>query len=103
MPPSVRFGDVWMVKGGVMGPEPVLVVSSDLYHELSEDNVIIAPIRTSKSPGARVVTEHIPNIGTAVLDRIGSVPRSWFVEHIGAIDSERRETVGRRVKNLIGP
>ncbi|MGH3589772.1 MAG: hypothetical protein ACRDRF_01885, partial [Pseudonocardiaceae bacterium] len=32
MPPRApRFGDVWSIKGGVMGPEPWLIVSNDLY------------------------------------------------------------------------
>jgi hypothetical protein len=29
---------VWNIRGGVMGPEPWLVISSDLYLELGRDN-----------------------------------------------------------------
>ncbi len=38
-----RFGDVWAIKGGVLGPEPWLIVSNDLYLELNEDNMLAVP------------------------------------------------------------
>jgi hypothetical protein len=54
-----RFGDVWAIKGGVLGPEPWLIVSNDLYLELNEDNMLAVPIRDTNRPGSRVVTEPI--------------------------------------------
>jgi hypothetical protein len=61
MPPRPpRFGDVWSITGGVMGPEPWLIVSNDLYLELSETNMLAGPIRDTSRSGSRVVTEPIP-------------------------------------------
>jgi hypothetical protein len=57
-----------------MGPEPWLIVSNDLYLELSEDNMLAVPIRDTTRPGSRVVTEPIPDVGQAVLDRITALP-----------------------------
>jgi hypothetical protein len=37
-----RFGDVWNIRGGVLGPEPWLIVSSHLYLELGEDRILFA-------------------------------------------------------------
>lgn len=100
-----RFGEVWDVKGGVMGPEPWLIVSSDLYLELGEDNMLAVPVRITDRPGARVVTEPIPDLGTAVLDRITALPRSWLMgdDPVAALHPDRHEDVGRRIRNLIGP
>jgi hypothetical protein len=55
---SPRFGDVWTIKGEVMGPELWLIVSNDLYLELSEDTMLAVPIRdTSRpEPGSSVKT-----------------------------------------------
>jgi mRNA-degrading endonuclease toxin of MazEF toxin-antitoxin module len=100
-----RFGDVWNIKGGVMGPEPWLIVSSDLYLELGEDNMLAVPIREMSRPGSRVVTEPIPDVGQAVLDRISALPRTWIVgdDPVTELHSARRADVGRRIRNLIGP
>ncbi|HYZ54631.1 MAG TPA: hypothetical protein VE733_14175 [Streptosporangiaceae bacterium] len=107
MPPSrpPRFGEVWQIKGGVMGPEPYLIVSSDLYLELSEDNMLAVPVRVTGRPGSRVVTEPIPDVGAAVLDRVTALPRTWLMgdSPVGELDPARRDDVGRRIRNLIGP
>jgi hypothetical protein len=47
-----QFGDVWIIKGGVMGSEPWLIVSNDLYLELSEDNRRAVLIRDTSRPGS---------------------------------------------------
>ncbi len=62
-----------------MGPERWLIVSNDLYLELSEDNMLAVPIRDTSSPGSRVVTEPIPDVGQAVLDRITALPRTLLI------------------------
>jgi hypothetical protein len=62
-----------------MGPEPWLIVSNDLYLELNEDNMLAVPIRDTSRPGSRVVTEPIPDVGQAVLDRISALPRTWLI------------------------
>lgn len=106
MPPRPpRLGDVWTIKGGVMGPEPWLIVSSDLYLELSEDNMLAVPIRDTTRPGSRVVTEPIPDVGQAVLDRISAPPRSWLIgpDPLAQLHPDRHTQVGRRIRNLIGP
>ncbi len=101
----LRYGEVWEVKGGVMGPEPWLVVSSDLYLELSEDNVLAVPVRVTGQPGSRVVTEPLPDIGVAVLDRVTALPRTWLIgsSPVGELHPDRHAEVGRRIRNLIGP
>jgi hypothetical protein len=48
MPGSPRFGEVWQIKGGVMGPQPLAV-----------------PVRATDRPGSRLVTEPLPGIGVA--------------------------------------
>lgn len=103
MLPDPKFGDVWMFKGGVMGPEPWLVVSNDMYLELFEGHLLAVPVRTNQQPGPYVVSEEIPGAGVAALDRVTSLPRDWRIEWIAALAPERREDVGRRIKNLIGP
>jgi hypothetical protein len=88
-----------------MGPEPWLIVSNDLYLELSEDNMLAVPIRLTSSPGSRVVTEPIPDVGQAVLDRISALPRTWLMgeDPITVLHPGRHAEVGRRICNLIGP
>ena len=106
MPPRApRFGDVWTIKGGVMGPEPWLIVSNDLYLELNEDNMLAVPIRDTSRPGSRVVTEPIPDVGQAVLDRISALPRTWLIGDapVAELHPDRHAEVGRRICNLIGP
>ncbi|MGH3923735.1 MAG: hypothetical protein ACRDTT_12855 [Pseudonocardiaceae bacterium] len=100
-----RFGDVWNIKGGVLGPEPWLIVSNDLYLELNEDNMLAVPIRDTNRPGSRVVTEPIPDVGQAVLDRITALPRTWLIgdDPITELHPDRHAEVGRRICNLIGP
>jgi mRNA-degrading endonuclease toxin of MazEF toxin-antitoxin module len=100
-----RFGDVWNIKGGVMGPEPWLVISSDLYLELGEDNMLAVPVRDIRQPGSRVVTEPIPDVGQAVLDRISALPKTWVTgdDPIAELHPDRHADVGRRIRNLIGP
>jgi hypothetical protein len=100
-----RFSEVWDIRGGVLGPEPWLVVSSDLYLELGEDNMLAVPIRNIGQPGSRVVTELIPDVGQAVLDRVSAIPRSWITgdDPIAALHPDRHADVGRRIRNLIGP
>lgn len=100
-----RFGDVWNIKGGVLGPEPWLIISSDLYLELGEDNMLAVPIRDISQPGSRVVTEPIPDVGQAVLDRISALPKAWVIgqEPIAELHPDRHADVGRRICNLIGP
>jgi mRNA-degrading endonuclease toxin of MazEF toxin-antitoxin module len=100
-----QFGDVWNIKGGVPGPEPWLIVSNDLYLELSEDNMLAVPIRDTSRPGSRVVTEPIPDVGQAVLDRITALPRTWLVgdDPVAELHPDRHAEVGRRICNLIGP
>jgi mRNA-degrading endonuclease toxin of MazEF toxin-antitoxin module len=86
-------------------PEPWLIVSNDLYLELSEDNMLAVPIRDISSPGSRVVTEPIPDVGQAVLDQITALPRTWLIgeDSITALHPNRHAKVGRRICNLIGP
>jgi hypothetical protein len=106
MPPRPpRFGDVWQVKGGVMGPEPYLIVSSDIYLDLTEDNTLAVPVRVTGRPGPRVVTESIPDVGMAVLDRVTALPRGWLMGDapVAELHADRRDDVGRRIRNLIGP
>jgi hypothetical protein len=105
MPRSLRFGQVWPVKGGVMGPEQWMLVSSDLYLELDVDNMHAVPVLAADSAGWRVVTEHLPGIGVAVLDRVTALPRTWLIgsEPTGQLAEDRTEEVGRRIRNLIGP
>jgi mRNA-degrading endonuclease toxin of MazEF toxin-antitoxin module len=100
-----RFGDVWNIRGGVLGPEPWLIVSSDLYLELGADNMLAVPIRNIGQPGSRVVTEVIPDVGQAVLDRISALPKSWITgdDPITTLHPDRHADVGRRIRNLIGP
>ncbi len=88
-----------------MGPEPWLIVSSDLYLELSEDNMLAVPIRDTSRPGSRVVTEPIPDVGQAVLDRITALPRTWLIgdDPVTELHPDRHTEVGRRICNLIGP
>jgi mRNA-degrading endonuclease toxin of MazEF toxin-antitoxin module len=101
----LRFGDVWTIKGGVMGSELWLIVSNDLYLELNEDNMLAVPIRDTNRPGSRIVTEPIPDVGQAVLDRITALPRTWLMgeDPVTELHPDRRTEVGRRIRNLIGP
>jgi hypothetical protein len=39
-----------------------------------------APIRDTCRPGSRVVTEPIPDVGQAVLDRITALPRTRLMK-----------------------
>ncbi|MGH3766482.1 MAG: hypothetical protein ACRDTX_15260 [Pseudonocardiaceae bacterium] len=88
-----------------MGPEPWLIVSNDLYLELNEDNMLAVPIRDTNRLGSRVVTEPIPDVGQAVLDRISAIPRTWLIgdSRITELHPDRHAEVGRRICNLIGP
>jgi hypothetical protein len=42
-------------------------------------NMLAVPIRDTSRPGSRVVTELIPDVGQAVLDRITALPRTWLI------------------------
>ena len=61
-----------------MGPEPWPIVSTDLYLELDEDNMLAVPIRDTRRPGSRVVTEPISEVGQAVFDRLSALPLTWL-------------------------
>jgi hypothetical protein len=52
-----------------------------------------------------VVTEPIPDVGQAVLDRISALPRTWLIGDapVAELHPERHTEVGRRICNLIGP
>jgi mRNA-degrading endonuclease toxin of MazEF toxin-antitoxin module len=99
-----RFGDVWRLKapGEPLGP-PVLVVSSNLYLMADAELVVVVPVRGTTWMGPRLVTESVPSVGVAELDRITSVPRGWLVERVLSLPGDRHEDIGRRVRNLIGP
>lgn len=88
-----------------MGPELYLIVSSDLYLDLSEDNMLAVPVRVTGRPGSRVVTEPVPDVGAAVLDRVTALPRGWLIGDapVAALHPDRHADVGRRICNLIGP
>ena len=63
------------------------------------------PIRDTTRPGSRVVTEPIPDVGQAVLDRITALPRTWLIgdKPIAVLHPDRHAEVGRRIRNLTGP
>ncbi|MGH3770379.1 MAG: hypothetical protein ACRDRW_03100 [Pseudonocardiaceae bacterium] len=63
------------------------------------------PIRDTSRPGSRVVTEPIPDVGQAVLDRITALPRTWQLGDtpVTELHPDRHTEVGRRIRNLIGP
>jgi hypothetical protein len=67
--------------------------------------MLAVPIRDTNRPGSRVVTEPIPDVGQAVLDRISALPRTWLTgdDPIAALHLDRHVEVGRRIRNLIGP
>jgi hypothetical protein len=69
----------------------------------NSDLVTIVPVRGTTWMGPRLVTESVPNVGVAELDRITSVPRGWLTEYVLSLPEDRHADVGRRVRNLIGP
>ena len=67
--------------------------------------MLAVPVRASDRPGSRIVTEPVPDVGMAVLDRVTALPRSWLMgdEPVAALHPDRYDDVGRRIRNLIGP
>ncbi len=67
--------------------------------------MLAVPIRDTSRPGSRIVTEPIPDVGQAVLDRITALPRTWLTgdQPIAKLHPDRHTEVGRRICNLIGP
>ncbi|MGH3815940.1 MAG: hypothetical protein ACRDUV_26420 [Pseudonocardiaceae bacterium] len=52
-----------------------------------------------------MVTELIPDVGQAVVDRITALPRTWLIgdDPVAELHPDRHAEVGRRTSNLIGP
>src|ERR1022692_3758782 len=92
-PVPPRFGEVWTVKGSVLGPLPVLVVSGDLYNDAyGEIRVLTAEIDTRGLRGGGL-REPVEDQGTALLDRISWLPRGHLVERVGELHQSRHAHV----------
>ena len=67
--------------------------------------MLAVPIRDTSRPGSRVVTEPIPDVGQAVLDRISALPRTWLIADapVAELHPNRHAEAARRICNLIGP
>lgn len=65
----------------------------------------VGAYHVARVPGSPVVTEPIPDMGQAVLDRISALPRTWVTgdDPIAALHPDRHAEAGRRIRNLIGP
>jgi hypothetical protein len=65
--------------------------------------MLAVPIRDTSCPASRVVTEPIPDVGQAVLDRITALPRTWLIgdEPVAELHPDRQAEVGRRICDLI--
>ena len=92
-------------RGQARGRVPPMPRRPPQFGVLSEDNMLAVPIRHTSSPGSRVVTEPIPDVGQAVLDRITALPRTWLMDEdpVAELHPDRHAEVGRRICNLIGP
>ncbi|WP_433426227.1 hypothetical protein ACQP1V_43040 (plasmid) [Microtetraspora malaysiensis] len=102
------FGDIWYAKGGVYGPEPVLVISSPAMTRLAPDTAAVVPVIRLDDPWPTPppqIAERIPGVGIAALTKFNTIPVGWLMDNepSARLDPSRHADVARRIRNLIGP
>ena len=105
---SPDFGTIWYAKGGVYGPEPLMVISSPTMTRLAPGTVAVVPVIRLDDPWPKpppLLAEAIPGVGIAALTRFTTIPVGWLIdpEPFARLDPARHADVARRIKNFIGP
>lgn len=100
--PGPRFGEVWLVKGSVLGPLPVLVVSGDLYNDVYGEVRVLTVEVDTRGLRSGDLREPIEDHGTALLDRIAWLPRQHLAERVGYLHESRHARVTQVIRNLFG-
>ncbi|GGK90837.1 hypothetical protein Ppa06_57450 [Planomonospora parontospora subsp. parontospora] len=108
LPDSPTFGTIWYAKGGVYGPEPVMVISSPAMPRLAPGRVAVVQVVRLDDPWPKphpMIAETIPGVGIAALTDFTTIPQGWFIDPqpFARLDPSRHADVARRIRNLIGP
>ncbi|GLX02325.1 hypothetical protein [Microtetraspora sp. NBRC 16547] len=103
-----EFGTIWYAKGGVYGPEPVMVISSPTMARFVSGAVAVVPVIRLDDPWPKpppLLAEVIPGVGIAALTRFTIIPVGCIVddEPFARLDPSRHADVARRIRNFIGP
>ncbi|MFC6581801.1 hypothetical protein ACFQBS_34325 [Planomonospora parontospora] len=83
LPDSPTFGTIWYAKGGVYGPEPVMVISSPAMPRLAPGRVAVVQVVRLDDPWPKphpMIAETIPGVGIAALTDFTTIPQGWFID-----------------------
>lgn len=99
---GIRFGQVWEGQPESIGAVRYLVVSSEAYNHAFGDRRLIAVEVDSAAVYEGIYREPITDAGTAHLDRLTWIARSWLVELVAELHPDRHHHVTTTIRRLIG-
>jgi mRNA-degrading endonuclease toxin of MazEF toxin-antitoxin module len=92
-----RRGEVWIVRGRV--ERTVLVVSGNVYNDLTDPHVLAMRIAPGLRADATVV--ELGAGQSVIVDTIGRVPKRLFAERVARIDTQRLADVDTSLFKLL--